>query len=115
MNKKKKEREKRVKKKVQTEREALRKLRKKPDQDRFAYLSKVKKTPKVKDGDSALVRNNKTLQKMLAEHEAFVKFREENKHKADELYEHTKEEQAKIILELENNGRDEQRDDPGLV
>ncbi len=104
MDKKKKEREKRVRKKTLQQREALRKLRKKPDQERFAYLSKVKKTPKVKKTDSALIRNNKVLQQMLAEYEAFVKFREENKHKADELYEHTKEEQSKIILEMEKNG-----------
>src|SRR3954462_3909449 len=108
MDKKKKEREKRVKKKVQADREALRKLRKKPDVDRFSYLSNVKKTPKVKKTDSAVVRNNKVLQKMMAEYEAFVKFREDNKDKGEEQFQIAKEETGKIILEMEDNdGRDE--------
>lgn len=104
---KKKDRQKRVKKQVQKQREALRKDRKEREtKERLMYLTRMKKTPIVRKQDSFLVRNNKILQKAMAEHEALLKFREEHKEQAEEMFEKAREEQAKykqLIQESEEN------------
>lgn len=97
---KKKAREKKVKQKLLKQRQLMQVKKK----ERFTYLEHVKKTPKVKKGDSALVRNNKVLQRMMAEHEAFVEFQKEHKHTADEVYDNAQINQAKIIAEMSDEG-----------
>lgn len=102
-----KKREKRVRKQVLKRRNALREEAKNEKvRERLAYLTRIRPTPIVNKDDSTLVRNHKVLDQMLAEHEALIKFREENKDKADDMVEDAKQQQSEYMKHFkEANGK----------
>lgn len=70
-------------------------------QARFPYLVHKRATPTVKDTDDPLVRNNKVLQEMLAEHEALLAYREEHREENKAMFDLIKEEQKQIAKQME--------------
>lgn len=107
-----KKRSERVKEKMQRQEKARVKLRQeKAAHERFAYQTRKKQTPIINKDDSALVRNNKKLLEMAADHEALLKFREDNKDKIDEHYANLEKEHTEIAEKMNDNVGNESRDD----
>lgn len=91
----------RVKEKLLKQRNArIKDKKEKAQHDNMAYLSRKKKTPIIRKNDSILVRNNKKLQDIAADHAALLQFREENQGNAEEQLKALKQEYDKTVGEI---------------
>jgi hypothetical protein len=98
---KKADRAKKVKAKILKKRTSLRKNTKEQSvKEQLLYKTRQRKTPIVNPTDSALLRNNKVLQEMMAEYEALLLFREENKDKSEEMFQKMQEENTQLAKDF---------------